>query len=80
MNPELASIILTVALALASAYIAWVHHRQTKLEERVGELEKQLASFGDVRQSLRDMDQKLDKLTRVVYLIAGKEGVTVHDA
>lgn len=74
------SAFLAAALALVSAYIAWVHHRQSKMEERVSEVEKQLAAFGDVRQSLRDMDMKLDKLTRVVYLIAGKEGVTVHDA
>lgn len=80
MNAELATMMLTVALALVSAYVAWVHHRQSKMEERVSEVEKQLAAFGDVRQSLRDMDMKLDKLTRVVYLIAGKEGVTVHDA
>lgn len=80
MNVELMSIILTIALALISAYIAWVHHRQSDTEKRVSELEKQLAAFGDVRQSLRDMDMKLDKLTRVVYLIAGKEGVTIHDA
>ena len=80
MNVELINIMLTVALAIVSAYIAWVHHRQSKTEERVGEVEKQLAAFGDVRQSLRDMDMKLDKLTRVVYLIAGKEGVTIHDA
>lgn len=80
MDVNFSNIALTIAMALVSAYITWVHHRQSKTEERVGEVEKQLASFGDVRQSLRDMDQKLDKLTRVVYLIAGKEGVTVHDA
>lgn len=80
MNADVINITLTIALALVSAYIAWVHRRQSDTEKRVGELEKQLAAFGDVRQSLRDMDMKLDKLTRVVYLIAGKEGVTIHDA
>lgn len=80
MNADVVNLILTVALALVSAYIVWVHHRQSDTEKRVGEVEKQLAAFGDVRQSLRDMDMKLDKLTRVVYLIAGKEGVTIHDA
>lgn len=80
MDEQMTSIILTIALAMISAYVAWVHRRQSQTEQRVSELEKQLAAFGDVRQSLRDMDQKLDKLTRVVYLIAGKEGVTIHDA
>ena len=80
MNHDLFTAILAAAMTLMSAYVAWVHHRQSKTEDRVGEVEKQLAAFGDVRQSLRDMDVKLDKLTRVVYLIAGKEGVTVHDA
>lgn len=80
MDRDIFTATLAAALALVSAYIAWVHHRQSKTEERVVEVEKQLAGFGDVRQSLRDMDMKLDKLTRVVYLIAGKEGVTVHDA
>ena len=80
MNADVANIILTVVLALVSAYVAWVHHRQSKTEDRVRELERQLAALGDMRQSLRDMDMKLDKLTRVVYLIAGKEGVAIHDA
>lgn len=71
---------LACALALVSAYIAWVHHRQSDTEKRVGDLEKHLAAFGDVRQSLRDLDMKLDDLTRVVYLIAGKNGVVIHDA
>lgn len=30
MNTQIVSIILTVALALVSAYVAWVHHRQSK--------------------------------------------------
>ena len=80
MNHDFFTAILAAAMTLTSAYVAWVHHRQSKTEERVSEVEKQLAAFGDVRQSLRDMDMKLDKLTRVVYLIAGKEGVTIHDA
>lgn len=80
MNHDFFTAILAAAMTLMSAYVAWVHHRQSRMEERVSEVEKQLAAFGDVRQSLRDMDMKLDKLTRVVYLIAGKEGVTIHDA
>lgn len=77
MDHQIVSIVLSAALTLISAYVAWVHRRQSKLEDRVRELESQVATFGDVRQSLRDMDQKLDTLTRVVYLIAGKEGVSV---
>lgn len=76
MNPELASLLFSAALALIAAYVGWVHHRQSKLEDRLRELETKIATFGDVRQSLRDMDMKLDNLTRVVYLIAGKEGVS----
>ena len=76
MNIELINIIVGAALALISAYVAWVHHRQSKMDDRLRELEAKVAAFGDVRQSLRDMDLKLDNLTRVVYLIAGKEGVS----
>lgn len=76
MNAETVNLIVTAVLALISAYIAWVHHRQSKMDDRLRELEAKVAAFGDVRQSLRDMDLKLDNLTRVVYLIAGKEGVS----
>lgn len=37
MNVELMNIILTVALALVSAYVAWVHHRQSKTRVLVPE-------------------------------------------
>lgn len=37
MNVELMNIILTIALALVSAYIAWVHHRQSKTRALVPE-------------------------------------------
>lgn len=76
MDPRIIDIIVTCVLALISAYVAWVHHRQSRLDDRVRELESRVAAFGDVRQSLRDMDLKLDGISRVVYLIAGKEGVS----
>lgn len=77
MNITLVETVLTALYLLIGAYVGWVHRRQTKLEDRVGTVEREIAGLSDVKQILRDMDRKLDDVTRAVYMVAGKEGISL---
>lgn len=56
MNSSLIQMIFGVAVTIITGYVVWVHRRQSGLEKRVGDLERQVAAFGDVCQAFLQQD------------------------
>ena len=74
-NGSVWDMVYGAALFAVSAYVGWVHRRQTKTEERISHAETSIASMSGMRDTLSKMDSKLEEVSRVVYMIAGMNGI-----